>query len=76
MITVKSGLDSGKIALFERDPKHPGGEVFIVAPGVFEVAETAAVMAALGNGRLVRVQPEQPAVVEPEPEPAPRRRGK
>lgn len=62
-IRVISGLPNGKVALFEKDPRHPGGEVYVAAdadnpddpkknPEV-EVFKTPLVMKYLGEGRLV-----------------------
>jgi len=45
-----------QVALWERHPAHPGGEVFIAGAGEFEVAATPAVEARLRNGRLVQVE--------------------
>jgi len=64
MITVKSNLSANQVALWERDPAHPGGEVFIAGPGEHEVGETAAVKARLKDGWLVKVgeiEPKAPA---------------
>jgi hypothetical protein len=72
------------VALWERHPAHPGGEVFLAGPGEFEVAMTPAVEARLRNGRLVLVEPaiaptvdegapEEAAVVEPAAPPRPRK---
>jgi hypothetical protein len=59
-IKVKSTLpvkkDGGaQVALYETDPNHPNGEVFIAGEGTFEVAETSAVARAISEGRLVKV---------------------
>lgn len=72
LMTVVAGLADGRVALWERDPAHPGGEVFIAGNGgpAVRVARTPAVLAALAAGRLVAVAPAVP-VVAPEPEPAP-----
>lgn len=43
------------VALWERHPEHPGGEVFLAGGGVFEVALTPAVEARLRDGRLIVV---------------------
>lgn len=62
-IRVISGLPNGKVALFEKDPRHPGGEVYVAAdadnpddpkknPEV-EVFKTSLVMRYLGEGRLI-----------------------
>ena len=70
LIRVKAGPASiehargqVRVAFFERDPAHPGGEVVIVAVlrvgsgeivyPTFEVAETARVKEAILDGRLV-----------------------
>lgn len=86
MITVKSALaDKSRIALFEKHPDHPGGELLVTGESEFQAAKTRAVLAALGDGRLVEVGLTQPArqvaSVEPESPPpirqaqdAPRRR--
>lgn len=58
MITVKSTLAPGLVALWERHPNQPGGEVFIADNETHQVAETVAVRAALGRGVLVEVAPE------------------
>jgi hypothetical protein len=67
---VRSNLPQGRVALWERDPAHPGGEVFIAGPGEFEVGQTERVRAYLKQGRLARV--EDPGEAEPKPEPEPR----
>ena len=65
------------VALWERHPAHPDGEVFLAGPGEFEVAMTPAVEARLRNGRLVLVEPaiapvaEEAAVVEAAAPPPP-----
>lgn len=67
-----------QVALWERHPDHPGGEVFLAGDGTFEVAATAAVETRLRNGRLVLVEhaitsapgesePVAAAVIEAEP---------
>ena len=48
--------DGNQVALWERHPAHPDGEVFLVGPGTFDVAETPAVEARLRNGLLVKVE--------------------
>lgn len=47
---------SSVVALWERHPEHPGGEVFLAGGGVFEVALTPAVEARLRDGRLVAAE--------------------
>jgi hypothetical protein len=62
-------VKQGKVALWERYPAHPDGEVWVAAdagelrgmkprsePEPVEVAETAAVLAALAEGRLIRAE--------------------
>lgn len=51
-----SDADGGRVALWERHPAHPDGEVFLAGPGVFEVALTPAVETRLSRGVLVRVE--------------------
>jgi hypothetical protein len=65
MITVKSSLPGNQVALWERHPDHPGGEVFVAGPDEFEVAETAAVKKRLNDGWLVKVK-----LLSKEPEPS------
>lgn len=58
-IKVEATNAVGKVALWEKHPKHPTGEVFVSGDGtVVEVANTAAVRAAIKAGALVEVQPE------------------
>jgi hypothetical protein len=61
--------DSNAVALWERHPEHPGGEVWIIGAGAFDVAATPAVLARLRDGRLVAEEPA--AVPEPEESEAP-----
>lgn len=56
MRRVKSGLEAGRVALWERHPAHPGGEVFIADDQVRETGDTPAVRAALAEGRLIEVE--------------------
>jgi len=72
LITVSAARQDGRVALWERHPDHPGGEVFVAADsGRVQVARTPAVQAALTGGRLLEhLRPAVP-VVAPEPEPAP-----
>lgn len=64
----------GRVALWERNPAHPTGEVFIHRGSPVEVAETAAVLAAVKDGRLVVVEDVRAQTPEPEPAPKPRTR--
>jgi hypothetical protein len=81
LIRISDPGDS-TVALWERHPAHPDGEVFLAGPGEFEVAMTPAVEARLRNGRLVLVEPaiapagpdsEEAAVVEAVAPPKPRK---
>jgi hypothetical protein len=63
-ITVKAGptIEAGRVALWDRDPAHADGEVFLAKAHAgqddepIEVAETPGVIIALGEGRLVRAE--------------------
>lgn len=63
MITVKSNTKklSDRIAIFEKHPEHPphgahpGGDVSIHGDHIYTVAETGGILAAIHDGRLVRV---------------------
>ena len=63
---VKSNLPGNRVALWERHPDHPDGEVLIAGLDEHKVAETPAVKAALRLGNLVEVKPP--------PKPKPRKR--
>lgn len=60
-VRVRVGEPGGRatgvavVALWERHPDHPGGEVFLAGEGEFEVALTPAVEARLRDGRLIVV---------------------
>lgn len=54
--TLPVGEDGGNsIALWERDPAHPNGEVWIAGPDAVEVGDTAAVQQAITDGKLEKV---------------------
>lgn len=63
-ITVRPGpnLKPGQVAIWERDPAHPDGEVYLAAPHAGEDAETAQVARTLevskriADGRLLETQ--------------------
>lgn len=63
-IKVQSARDDARVALWERHPDHPFGEVFVAGAGVVEVACTAAVINALAKGEIVEVES------KPAPKPA------
>lgn len=69
IVTVKSGLKGSQVALWERDPRHPDGEVYLAGAGTAEVALTGRVQRYLKDGRLVRVDTydEEPAGEEAPP---------
>jgi hypothetical protein len=53
-VTVKAAKEDSKVVLWEKDPLHPDGEIFITGDGVtHKVAKTAAVQRALADGKLV-----------------------
>jgi hypothetical protein len=63
-IRVKSNVEKlgNKIALFEQHPEHPkqppnhpGGDVSIHGEKIYTVAETEGVLAAIHDGRLIKV---------------------
>lgn len=61
MITVKSNV-TNRIALWQKHPEHPGGEVFVAGDIVAEVAETDEVLVRLANGFIAETAdaPTQP----------------
>lgn len=69
---VTSGRDDNRVALFDRDPRHPETEVFIAGDRVVKVAETPRVARYLREGRLVRVDlsPSDEEETETAPDPA------
>ncbi len=59
----------GQVALWERHPDHPGGEVFLAGNGVFDVALTPAVESRLKSGKLVKAAVDAVDTVDkPKPE--------
>lgn len=54
-IFVKAADESGRVALWEKHPSHPDGEVFIAGTAVVEVAKTPDVLERLSRGVLVEV---------------------
>lgn len=71
MLRVRAADPAGTtVALWERHPAHPGGEVWLSGAGEFDVAATPAVVARLRDGRLVAVesvQEEEQTAVAPTP---------
>ena len=65
-IKVKVTRTDGRVALWERHPDHPEGEVFLATKDqIAIVALTAGVMDAIRAGNLEEVR--EPAVVEAAP---------
>lgn len=68
-IWVKCATADGKVCLWDRHPDHPDGEAFVAGDTAALVAQTPAVVTALGQGRIVktsapkRKQPVAAAVV-------------
>lgn len=64
-INVKGPGNDNKVILWERDPKHPNGEIFVVNDGeTYKVAETPDVKRRIGDGRLVVVETAKPAAAD------------
>lgn len=54
-VQVQAANTDKKVAFFEKDVRHPGGEAFVYGNGaIVEVAETAAVKRAIGDGSLTK----------------------
>jgi hypothetical protein len=66
LIKVKA-TDPDRVALWERDERHPDGEVFVYGADPFTVALTPRVLRLLNSGALVKVEDEAPAVETPAP---------
>jgi hypothetical protein len=64
-IRVRAANDDGRVALWERAPEHPGGEVYVANDAVVEVALTTEVARRIAQGVLVEVG--SSAVEPPEP---------
>lgn len=54
-IYVESGLETDSVALYERAPEHPDGEIFVGPGDVVKVFKTGPVNARLATGELVEV---------------------
>ena len=53
LIYVKSKLPDNRVALHERHPDHPGGEVFVYGDQPVRVARTGMVSQRIANDALV-----------------------
>lgn len=62
-MTVQSALPEGQVALWEKHPAHPGGEVFIADSDQHQAAATQQVLAAIARNVLVIV----PEIAAPSP---------
>lgn len=58
---VRSNLPGDLVALWDRHPAHPDGEVLIAGERVYAVGDTPAVREALRDGRLVEIKAEAKA---------------
>ena len=66
LIHVRSALEPGRVALFERHSDHPDGEIFIADDKVHTVANTTAVLEAVARNALVVVpEPSKPVAETP-----------
>lgn len=64
LITVSAARLDGRVALWERHPDHPQGEVLVTSgSGPVLVARTPGVLRALADGRLVLAPPPDNAPV-------------
>lgn len=69
-INVKSGRNDNRVALWERHPDHPEGEVWVAGDTVVRVAQTSAVLKGLKDGDLVEVEAaEKKTAIKKEAEP-------
>lgn len=68
IISVMAAKVDDRVALWERHPDHPTGEIWIVGDGQpHEVALTPRVVALLKDGTLLQVQTFSEPEVEPQP---------
>lgn len=65
LLTVQSALEEGQVALWEKHPAHPGGEVFIADGGQHQAAATQQVLAAIARNVLVIVPDVEVPAIEP-----------
>jgi hypothetical protein len=69
-IWVKAANENGRVALWEANEAHPGGEAYVTGDGrSVLVARTGAVVQKLNSGDLALA--DAPSEPEPEPEPEP-----
>lgn len=54
---VKGAKDDSRVVISERDPKHPGGEVYIANDGiVVEAGQTIRIQSLLRDGKIVEAE--------------------
>lgn len=51
-VSVRSATADDRVVLWERDPRHPDGEVFIAGDGLVQAGLTEAVTTRIRNGLL------------------------
>lgn len=69
LVTVRGSGNSSRVALWEVHADHPKGEIFLAEDsGPMQVGETTAVLTAIRDGRLVRVEEGPEAAPEAAPE--------
>ena len=68
-VTVRATSKPGLVAIWEVNPAHPAGELWMVAGDVRTVALTPGVTAALNRGDLTLVEAEPVPAPETAPEP-------
>ena len=56
LITVQYARTDGRVAVWERNPDHPTGEIYIASAGTYAVAQTAGILSALREGSLIEVR--------------------
>lgn len=66
-ILVTSGRDDDRVALWERHPDHPDGEVYVAGKVEVEVAKTPRVHQQLSRGQLVEVKATKSSAKSSEP---------
>lgn len=55
-MSVKSTRPDNRVALWERDENHPGGEAMVYGPDPVEVGDTPLVRLRIGEGALEQVR--------------------